>query len=106
MKFRYQQELVLQLPGSSIKDYDTLIELENTIIAGLGTLGEVDGHDMGVGEMNIFIRTDHPKLAFERIKSLVGTQDYLADMKVAYRYVGQSDFTIIHPPDLADFAIA
>jgi len=71
MKFRYKQELVLQLPANSVKDYDTFIELENNIAAGLKNLGEVDGHDFGVGEMNIFVRTDCPKLAFEKIKSLI-----------------------------------
>jgi hypothetical protein len=48
MKFTYSQELVLQLPASYIKDYDALIELEERIIASLGDLDKVDGHDMGV----------------------------------------------------------
>lgn len=106
MKFRYKQELVLQLPASSIKDYDALIELEDGIIAGIGNLGEVDGHDMGVGEMNIFVRTDHPTLAFQKIKSLLGTQDFMPDLKVAYRDVGKDNFTILHPAGLTCFAIA
>ena len=50
-------QLVLQLPASSIKDYDEMIELEETIIKGIGSLGKVDGHDAGSGEMNIFILT-------------------------------------------------
>lgn len=73
MKFRYKQQLVLQLPANSVKDYDTLIDLENTIAAGLKNLGEIDGHDSGAGEMNIFVHTDNSKLAFEKIKSLIGT---------------------------------
>jgi hypothetical protein len=106
MKFRYQQELVLQLPASSIKDYDALIELEDSIIAGIGTLGEVDGHDMGVGEMNIFVHTDHPTLAFETIKSLLGTKDFMPELRAAYREVGKDNFTILHPADLTHFTIA
>jgi len=80
MKFRYQQELVLQLPSRSMKDYDTLIELEDKIIAGIGNFGEVDGHDMGMGVMNIFVRTDHPIFAFRQIKSLLGTKDFMPDL--------------------------
>jgi hypothetical protein len=106
MKFAYSQELVLQLPANSIKDYDALTELEGRIIAGLGNLGKVDGHDMGVGEMNIFIRTDHPKLAFEKIKSFLGTQDFMPELKAAYRDVGKDNYTILHPTDLSHFAIA
>lgn len=106
VKSGYQQELVLQLPGNSIKDYDALIELENSIIAGLGNLGKVDGHDMGVGEMNIFVRTDHPKAAFEKIKSVLGTRDFMPDLKAAFRDVGKDNFTVIYPEDLSHFAIA
>jgi hypothetical protein len=106
MKFTYSQELVLQLPASSIKDYDAMIELEDRIIAGLGNLGKVSGHDMGVGEMNIFVRTDHPKLAFEKIKLLLGTHDFMPELKAAYRDVGKDNYTVLYPPGLGHFSIA
>jgi hypothetical protein len=106
MQFRYKQELVLQLPANSIKDYDTLIKLEDGIAAGLGNLGEVDGHDLGSGEMNIFVQTDNPKLAFEKIKSLIGTKDFMPDLKAAFRDIGKDNFTILFPADLLHFAIA
>jgi hypothetical protein len=106
MKFRCQQQLVLQWPATSIKDYDALIELEDKIIAGIGTLGKVDGHDMGAGEMNIFVHTDHPKLAFEKIKLLLGTRDFMPELKAAYRDVGKDNYTILYPADLSHFDIA
>ena len=53
MKYSYEYQLVLQWPAVSLRDYDELIELESRIISEIGTLAEVDGHDMGVGEMNI-----------------------------------------------------
>jgi hypothetical protein len=106
MKFRYKQQLVLQLPANSVKDYDTLIDLENAIAAGLGNLGEIDGHDSGVGEMNIFVHTDNSKLAFEQIKSLIGTKDFMPDLKAAFRDIGKDDFTILFPAGLAHFSIA
>jgi hypothetical protein len=99
-------QLVLQLPASSIKDYDAMIELEETIMKSLGNLGKVDGHDAGSGEMNIFILTDHPKLAFQGIKQLLGTRDFMPDLKVAYREIGKDEFTILHPAGLSYFAIA
>lgn len=106
MKKNYSNELVLQLPASSIKDYDTMIGLEDRIIAELGNLGKVDGHDMGAGEMNIFVRTDHPKMAFDKIKSVLGTKDFMPDLKAAYRDVGKDDFIILHPANLDHFSIA
>ena len=104
MKFKYGQQLVLQFPANDIKDYDALLEIENRIIATLGNVGEVDGHDMGSGEMNIFVHTDFPKLAFERIKSTLGT-DSSFEFKAAYRDIGKDDFTILHPQTLRHFRI-
>jgi hypothetical protein len=104
VKFQYQ--LVLQLPASSIKDYDVLIQIEESIIAGIDTLGEVDGHDMGAGEVNIFIDTDHPTLTFEKIKSLLGTNDFMPEVKVAYRDVDKDDYIVLYPSDLGHFSIA
>ena len=98
-------QLVLQLPASSVEDYDGMVELEETIIKELGSLGDVDGHDIGSDEANIFIMTDEPKLAFERIQTLVGMKYLMPDMKVAYREVGKETFTMIHPLGLAHFAI-
>lgn len=83
-----------------------MIKLEETIMRSLGNLGKVDGHDAGSGEMNIFIFTEHPELAFERVKKVLGTKDFMPDLKVAYREVGKDEFTILHPTGLTYFAIA
>lgn len=82
-----------------------MIELEDSIIAGLGNFGEVDGHDMGSGEMNIFIRTDQPNLTFELIKSLLGTKNFMPDLKAAFRDVGKDNYTILYPPNLTHFKL-
>ena len=99
-------QLVLQLPAASIKDYDAMVELEEAIIKSLGGVGDVDGHDAGSGEMNIFVLTDEPQAAFERVKALLGTEDFMPDLKVAYREIGTNVFTVLHPPGLTRFAIA
>jgi hypothetical protein len=101
----FSQELVLQLPGNSLQDYDVLIELEDSIITGLGNTGAVDGHDMGLAEMNLFIRTDHPKLAFDAIKTLPQVERFMPQLKAAYRDVGGDNYTILYPPDLSSFSI-
>jgi hypothetical protein len=106
MKYRYSHQLILQLPGSSIRDYDAMIKLENCIIDGLENLGEVDGHDMGSGEMNIFVHTDNPKLAFEKIKSLIGIKDFMPELKAAFRNVSEDNYTILYPAWFTHFKIA
>jgi len=46
---RYQ--LVLQWPASSIDDYDSMISIEDSLIEGLPNDSEVDGHDIGSGQV-------------------------------------------------------
>jgi hypothetical protein len=99
-------QLILQWPAASIKDYDSMIEIEEAIIKGLGSLGKADGHDAGSGETNIFIFTNHPQIAFERIKSVLGTEDFMPDLKAAYRQIGSDHFVIICPHGLNHFSIA
>ncbi len=101
---RYQ--LVMQLPASSLADYDKLIELEHRIIELLGDLGEVDGHDMGSGEANIFIFTEGPERAFERIQTSGLANDVMSNLRVAYREVTGESFTLIHPPGFSRFTVA
>ena len=78
--------LILQLPASSMEDYDRIVELEEKLVPTLGNLGNVDGNDMGSGDANIFILTDQPELAFGRLRS---TLENVPDLKVAYHEVGK-----------------
>lgn len=105
MKINMKYQLILQLPVSSIEDYDKMIELEEKIIERLGELGDVDGHDAGSGEMNIFIFTDEPQLTFDRIRVLFEREHLMSKLKVAYREFGKEDFTIIYPSDMTYFTI-
>lgn len=58
-------QLVLQFQGDSLCDYDAMVALEDGLIAALDDSANVDGHDVGSGEVNIFIFTDEPKKAFQ-----------------------------------------
>ena len=99
-------QLVLQWPASSIKDYDAMIEVENALVVNLSPANDVDGHDAGSGEVNIFIRTDDPKRAFNEVKAILGTRDFWVDARVAYREVAESGYTILWPKDLTEFKVA
>ena len=99
-------QLVLQLPASSIKDYDAMIELEHAILANLGEVGVVDGHDAGTGEMNIFIHTNEPRRAFKAVSDLLKARGFMSRVRVAFREFGSDSFTVLHPPGAKDFSIA
>jgi hypothetical protein len=98
--------LVLQLPSSSPGDNDLLLSLEEATRESIGDYGTVDGHDIGSGEMNIFLFTGNPKLAFERIKTIRSVTDHMmSDMKVGFREIGEGEYTPIYPGDLKHFAV-
>jgi hypothetical protein len=99
-------QLVLQWPASSTQDYDRLIEIEDLLIEKLSESNDVDGHDGGAGEMNIFIHTNDPVAAFEEVKSaLVGTDVWFC-IRVAYRELNNSEYTSLWPKGLGDFKVA
>lgn len=97
--------LVLQLPITTLADFDRMIELEELIRADLGNLAEVDGHDAGSGEGNIFIFTDNPSDVFARIRAMAEMAQVLPLLKAAYREVEQATFVILHPIGLNHFSI-
>jgi hypothetical protein len=98
--------LTLQWPASSIEDYDKLIELEDMLIEGLPDDSEVDGHDAGISEMNIFIRTANPKRTFEDAKAILEDTSIWPEVRVAYREIEGSEYTILWPKGLKSFDVA
>lgn len=99
-------QLVIQWPAFSMEDYDAMIEIENVLIQNLSGSNEVDGHDMGTEEANIFIRTDDPEGAFDEIKNLLDDSTHWIDAKVAYREISKSEYHILWPKGLTKFKIA
>jgi hypothetical protein len=96
--------LVLQVPFASMGDFDRLVAAEERIGALLGALGQVNGHDAGSGEGNIFIFTDAPQLALQ--KALPCLDESVRDLaKAAYREVEGEEFTILWPPGAKEFRV-
>jgi hypothetical protein len=74
--------------------------------AGLGAIGLVDGHDIGAGEMNVFIDTDDPKGTFEKTMSLIQGEYDLKELMVGYRNFEDNHHTPVFPPGLTVFRVA
>jgi hypothetical protein len=71
-------QLVLQFRAESVQEFGELVVLEDLLIEKLPEDSEVDGHDFGCGEFNIFILTDLKK-HFGLRKALSGTLDLCAN---------------------------
>jgi hypothetical protein len=82
-----------------------MVWVENVLINGVGNIADVDGHDAGSGEVNIFLLTDHPKLAFEAAKRTLGSKDFMIGLKAAIRECNEKDYQPIWPLDLTSFSV-
>jgi hypothetical protein len=100
---RYQ--LVLQWTGSSIEDYDAMIEIEELLIEGLPDESEIDGHDAGAGEVNIFIHTNSPQRSFAALQPILSACNRLHDVRIAFREMSKDEYTILWPTDLKTFKV-
>ena len=93
----HEYQLVIQFRGDSLEELDAAVEMEEEFGSALGRKGDVDGHDVGSGEINIFIHTADPVHAFEIIKSVLERNGVLKSVTAAYRRIEGNDYTVIWP---------
>lgn len=97
--------LVIQFPENLEHDLDWLIEIENKLIDTLSD-AEVDGHDIGSGEMNIFIFTNMPAKTFKVIKDILeNSNSVIENAKIAYRDINSSQYFCLWPKELTKFQV-
>lgn len=99
-------QLVIQFPLSKNRpdaiDLDALVALEDRLEQDADGAYEVDGHDAGAGEMNIFILTDDAVSTFNLIKDKLPEEpSWLA----GFRDLDADDYTPLAPADLAIFDV-
>lgn len=99
-------QLVIQWPATSIKDYDAMVNVEDMLIERLTGLHEIDGHDVGSGEVNIFILTSDYEKAFDEVEAVLKDHSLWVDARVAYREIDKSEYTVLRPKGLNEFNVA
>ncbi|NCC49578.1 MAG: hypothetical protein EOM20_00025 [Spartobacteria bacterium] len=99
------KQLVIQFSGKSITDYDLLTKIEESLEVAIASDADIDGHDFGHGEMNIYIFTNNPIQTFSSVKNVIESYGLLHDMKAAYRNPEEETFTTLWPEGLKEFAI-
>lgn len=98
-------QIVIQWTASSIADYDRMVEIESALIDSLSEGSEVDGHDAGSGQMNIFVHTDNVQHAFAEVNGILTAQAALNGARVAYREIGKDEYTVLWPENLQSFTV-
>jgi len=101
MKF----QVVLQWPAWSVNDFNRMIEIENLLIEKLSEQCEVDGHDFGAEETNIFVYTDDPLRAFEEIRAILSGHRLWPHARSAYRRVDGTEYTVLWPKGATNFNV-
>ena len=95
-------QLVIQTRDSSL---DAVIALEDMITDLLNGTSEIDGHDFGSGEANIFIITTKPESDCNAIKTALGQRLEKEKIKIAYRALGSSEYISLYPKETENFKI-
>jgi hypothetical protein len=99
-------QLVLQFEVHELDDFDQLVMLEGFLSDRLHPGAKVDGHDMGMGEFNIFILTRTPSKAFEQAKSVVVDRYPDRTFKAAYRALDAERYVVVWPLGLQHFEVS
>ena len=100
-------QLVFQFPADALADFDALIALEGQLIATLGSSADVDGHDCGSSESNIFIFTDRPASTFQQAWPCLERAGCSALVRVAYRDTAGEEYTVLWPEGFTgEFAVS
>jgi hypothetical protein len=97
---------VLQWPSDSMDTYDAVVDIEDLLIDSLNDGSDVDGHDVGSGEMNVFVWTDDPHATFKRVEATLRSHPLWADLRAAFRAEDQDDYSVLWPESLTDFSVA
>lgn len=90
-------QLVLQFPEDVFEDFDALVNLEDSLEEILGDRHELDGHDVGSGEVNFFVLTDDPWAAFAEIQEGLADRFSHPLARAASRLADGEEYEVLWP---------
>jgi hypothetical protein len=85
--------LVLPVPGSSYRDLDEFMVLEERVCAAIGDTGKVNRHDAGAGETDFLIVTKSPLEAYNALQGF-GEFDARPELRAAYLKNDNNDYEV------------
>jgi hypothetical protein len=90
-------QLVLQFKPWGDRPPDDLVAVEDRLDALVDLDADVDGHDLGSGEANIFIFTSDPIRTVTQCMPAVSAEGLLPLLSAAYRRVGEDRYVRVWP---------
>lgn len=102
-------QLVFQYYARGPSDAEGLIAIENWLVAHLKShpeMADVDGHDFGAGEGNIFVHTDAPAEVFGELRPHLERLPGFERMRAGYRSFEEDDYVSLWPKDAKSFSVA
>jgi hypothetical protein len=97
--------LVLPVPGSSFRDNDEFMHLQECVSAAIGETGKVDRHDAGAGETDFLILTKSPLAAYDALQRF-GEFDARPELRAAYLKTENDDYDVYQRDASFHFHIA
>lgn len=101
-----QYQLVLQIRGVGSGDLTRLLQWEKLVTEHVAGIADVDGHDLGAGEFNLFVLTDDPVGTFQRIQEPAEIKSLAQPTAAAYRRLDEEEYTVVWPAGHPQFDIA
>lgn len=90
-----EYQLVLEFHGDDLEHFDRVIALATKLEEELKS-GEVDGHDVGGGIVNIFIDTSEPRKCFKDAMRIIGGLEP-KPRAAGYRDFDEEDYVRLWP---------
>jgi hypothetical protein len=82
-----------------------MIEIEDLLADKLSAQNEVDGHDFGSEETNIFVHTDDPRRTFEEVRTILSGHRLWAHARIAYRQVDGTEYSVLWSQGVTTFNV-
>lgn len=99
-------QLVVQMIPDSSLGLEEMIGMEDRLIDLLGDMAEVDGHDIGAEEMNIFIVCNNPENVFNLVRVNLDTIGLPANVRIGFRALDEETFKVLHPIGLQSLVVS
>lgn len=93
----HEYMVVFEFVGDDLDDFDRVVALETMLEEELAS-GEINGHDVGEGVVNIFVFTEEPRRCFEEVMQIMADSEPKPSA-AGYRDVEAESYVRLLPED-------